>query len=160
MKIKNASQKINLTCKNDFTRNVNGDESATKWLQAADNARLKIDAYRVRIRLLEEATRTLQAGRAELLVEQGSDEGPRILAVDDGDDEFHARSISAASDRGQRGIRGQRRSSRRSGGVRCGPERPLCRAGVSHVSTDRPSSDPRATLAGAIEFDASKGIDR
>ena len=46
-----------------------------------------------RVRLLEEAARALQAGRPELLVEQGVDEGPGILVVDDGDDEFHARSI-------------------------------------------------------------------
>src|SRR5436190_9206875 len=42
-----------------------------------------------RVRLLEESARALQPRRPELLVEERRDEGARVLAVDDRNDEFH-----------------------------------------------------------------------
>ena len=80
----------------------------------------------------------VQAGRPELLVEQGVDEGPGVLVVDDGDDELHARSIGAASDRGQR------RSSvgRDRGGVYDAASDEPDRVQESPVSTDGPSQRP------------------
>ena len=52
-----------------------------------------------RVRLLQEAAGARQAGRPELAIQQRVDEGPRVLVVDDRDDEFHAASIGTADRR-------------------------------------------------------------
>ena len=111
-----------------------------------------------RIRLLEEAAGALESGGAELLVEEGGDEDPGILVVDDGDDELHPRSIGAASDRGQRSP-GESPSRSRGRGRRVydAPSDHLKRVQECFVSTDGQTSDPRASLASAIEAVAGAG---
>ena len=91
----------------------------------------------------------VQPGRPELLVEQGIDEGPGILVVDDGDDEFHRAEYPMAHRRrstlgdGSAGPAAARR-------VRCALRiyRPACRS--PPVSSDGPSRDPRAGVSAAI----------
>lgn len=58
MKTRNATKKLNSTCKSDITLDRNRHDSQSEWMQAADKAGTKIAYHQKRIRLLEEARRT------------------------------------------------------------------------------------------------------
>ena len=60
MSARTATKKINKPCKSSLASGFIYEESAKPWLQAAETARLKIEAHRKKIRLLEEAARTFE----------------------------------------------------------------------------------------------------
>ena len=82
-----------------------------------------------RVRLLEEASRAREAGRPEFAIQQRVDEGPRVLVVNDRDDELHAASIGTAEPPSER----------------CTMRRPSARERASA----RPEPDPREETARA-----------
>ena len=96
----------------------------------------------------------MQPGRAELLVEQGVDEGAGVLVVDDRDDELHARSIAprAESTPGQRVFGGvYDAASDRHECVQESPCPPTDRPAIPA----RPSPAAIAAVAGADDLDAA-----
>jgi diguanylate cyclase (GGDEF)-like protein len=114
-----------------------------------------------RVRLLEEATGAVQSRGPEVAVQQGVDEGPRVLVVDDRDDELHGAEYRRAASTFdvQLGVgrsvlvrSGATAPCRGSGGVRCGPPevRNRTREGEASVSpsADRPS--PLDALAAGV----------
>jgi hypothetical protein len=60
MKIRKARKKVNAACNTALTPTINCEESENKWMQAAENARLKIADHKKKIRLLEEAARIFE----------------------------------------------------------------------------------------------------
>src|SRR5512146_2098764 len=84
------------------------------------------------VRLLQEPARGLQPRRAVLPLEQGVDERPGVLVVDDGDDELHGREY-------------------RSGGVR---------SGRSHLDRGGPMSDRLPGTSDPAIVDAIRAVAR